>query len=136
VGEVGAVKRTSRFCSEKRETRPTPWSESASRSRMQNRKGESKTGRIEKSEHGPTKAKSRIKKENLKIWVGQTRTGQNLGGCRRFRMGHSLGEYISEKPECRFRIQESPRPRWASIQNSNDITRFWGSDHQITDSGV
>jgi len=48
--DMGGVKSCSRICWEKRETRLIAWSESASWTRMQNRKEESKTGRISKSD--------------------------------------------------------------------------------------
>ena len=52
----------------------------------------------------------------MKIWVEQTGTGQNLGGCSRFK-GATAKEngFISEKPEYKYRIRESSRPRWSDL---------------------
>jgi len=95
---------------------------------MHNRKEESKTGRTSKSDsQAHTKADSKNQEGNLKIWVGQTGTGQNLGreGGADSKGPQPRIEWISaEIPERTFRIMESSRPSWASIQNSNDITHY------------
>jgi len=79
------VKSCSRICLEKRETRLIAWSESATGPECRIEKENKKLGESQ----NPTQAhegRFENQEENLKIWVGQNGTGQNLGGgCSRFK---------------------------------------------------